>query len=82
MINEHNHSVLMKLGNDDVQIFGGAAFVHDINDIVKYLPYVINISARKGFDIAENCRKFCYICSTDPVLVEAYMGITFEELGK
>ena len=73
---------LSKLGNNDVQIFGGAIYVHNIHDIVKYLPYVINISARKGFDVAENCRKFCHICSIDPMLVETYMGITFEELTK
>ena len=79
MINNHNYSMLDK---NDMQIFGGVAFVHNINDIIKYLPYVINTSARKGFDVAENCRKFCYLCSTDPVLVEAYMGITFEELIK
>ena len=70
-----------KYGNA-IPIFGGAIFVHNIEDIIHTLPHVIH-SAKffKWHDTPANaCRTFCHLCFTDPALVECAIGMKFEKL--
>ena len=65
-----------------IAIFGGAASVQTIDDIVGALPYIIKMV--KFYEWCESpadaCRTFCHLCFTDPKLVEAYIGMKFEKL--
>lgn len=72
-----------KYGNA-IPIFGGAIFVHNIEGIVRSLPHIIHSAKFFGWHdtLAGACRTFCSLCFTDYMLVEAYIGIRFEELCK
>lgn len=71
-----------------IPVFGGALWAYeyaekgDIKSFVKYLPNVISEAKfRKWHEgIAGALRRFCRICLVDPMLIEAYLGIRFEEL--
>ena len=67
-----------------IAIFGGAASVQTIDDIVGALPYIIKMVEFYEWheSPADACRRFCHLCFTDPKLVEAYLGMTFEKLIK
>jgi hypothetical protein len=67
-----------------VPIFGGARCVKNIEDIVRMLPDVIHSAKFFGWHdtLAGACRTFCSLCFTDYMLVEAFIGIRFEELCK
>lgn len=72
-----------KYGNA-IPIFGGALWVHDIETLVSSLPHIIHSAKFFGWHdtLAGACRTFCSLCFTDYMLVEAYIGIRFEELCK
>jgi hypothetical protein len=67
-------------------VLGGACFAiehtHNFAEFVMYLPHVI--SSAKFYNYhetpAQACRTFCHLCLVDPMLVEVYLGMTFEEL--
>lgn len=65
-----------------IPIFGGAIWVKGLDDLVRMLPSVIH--SAKFFKwhagLADACRQFCHLCFIDPMLVEVYIGMTFEEL--
>jgi hypothetical protein len=67
-----------------IAIFGGARLVQGLDDIIRMLPSVIHSAKFFGWHdtIANACRTFCSLCFTDYMLVEAYIGIRFEELCK
>jgi hypothetical protein len=67
-----------------IAIFGGARLVRNIEDIVRMLPSVIHSAKFFGWHdtLAGACRTFCSLTFTDYALVEAYIGINFEELCK
>lgn len=66
-----------------IAIFGGAASVQTIDDIVGALPYIIKMVEFYEWheSPADACRRFCHLCFTDPKLVEAYLGMKFEEVA-
>lgn len=75
-----------------IPVFGGADIAYaracgedpSLKVFVNYLPPVA--SAAKYFKwhegVAGALRRFCHICLVDPALVEAYLGIKFEEVEK
>jgi hypothetical protein len=65
-----------------IAIFGGARLCNNIADIVRMLPDLIHSAKFFGWHdtLANACRTFCHLCFTDPMLVELYIGIKFEEL--
>lgn len=67
-----------------IAIFGGAYFVQSIEDIIQMIPSVIHSAKFFGWHdtLADACRTFCSLCFTDYMLVEAFIGIRFEELCK
>lgn len=67
-----------------IPIFGGAIWVKDIEGIIQALPHVIHSAKFFGWHdtLANACRTFCSLCFTDYMLVEAYIGMRFEELCK
>ena len=89
------HFLINKLADEHdnaTAIFGGALFAHkylssdspNLDEFIKYLPTVIS-HARffkwHGGEV-DALRVFCQICSIDPMLIEAYIGMTFEQLCK
>lgn len=69
-----------------IPVLGGALFAYDHTDnfaeFVRYFPTVIyNAKFFNWHDTPANAlRTFCHICLVDPMLIEVYLGITFEEL--
>jgi hypothetical protein len=67
-----------------IPIFGGAIFIDgtDFEKVALYLPSIIrNAEFFKWHDtLANACRVFCHCLFVDPMLVEALIGSTFEEL--
>lgn len=73
-----------------IPVFGGALWAYeyakksDIKTFVTYLPHVISEAKFRGWHegAVGALRRFCRICLVDPMLIEAYLGIKFEELIK
>ena len=67
-----------------IAIFGGAIFVKDIDGIIASLSHIIKTAPFFEWheSVADACRRFCHLCDTDPMLIELYMGMTFETLLK
>ena len=67
-----------------IPIFGGAIFMENatLEQIALYLPHIVRSAEffRWHDTLANACRTFCHCLFVDPALVEAYIGITFEEL--
>ena len=65
-----------------IPIFGGALWVDGIEKLVKSLPNVVSEVKFRGWHegAAGACRTFCHLCLIDPMLVEAYIGMKFEQL--
>lgn len=66
-----------------IPIFGGAIFIDgkDMKTVALYLPHIIR-SAQffKWHDtIANACRVFCHCLFIDPMLMELYIGESFED---
>lgn len=66
-------------------VFGGAYFASgvDIATFCEFLPGVVRNA--KFFQwhegVAGALRRFCRLCLVDPALVEAYLGMKFEEVS-
>jgi hypothetical protein len=75
---------LQEKHSNAIPIFGGAIFMDGSNleSVALYLPSIIrNAEFFKWHDtLANACRTFCHCLFKDPTLIEAYIGITFEEL--
>lgn len=67
---------------DAIAIFGGALWVEDISSLIGSLAHVISEAKFRNWHegLAGACRTFCHMCLVDPMLVEAYMGMKFEDL--
>lgn len=67
-----------------IPIFGGALWVDSIEKLITGLPHVIHSAKFWNWHegIAGACRTFCHLCLIDPMLVEAYIGMRFEQLIK
>lgn len=69
--------------NNAIPIFGGAIFLDgsDIYNVATYLPAIIrNAEFFRWHDtLANACRTFCHILFIDPMLMEAYIGSSFED---
>lgn len=67
-----------------IPIFGGAIFMDgaDLEAMALYLPHIIRSAEFfKWHDTPANaCRTFCHCLFIDPILMEAYLGTTFEDL--
>ena len=69
-------------------IFSGAYWAHqaiisgNMADFVSFLPAVITNVKFYGWHetIPQALRRFCHLCLVDPALVEAYLGMKFEEV--
>ena len=66
-----------------IPIFGGALHIDgDLGKLVACIPSIIHDA--KFFkwheDMPTTIRRFCHLCFVDPALVEAYIGMTFEQL--
>lgn len=74
---------LQEKHSNAIPIFGGAIFIDgaDIYKVSLYLPSIIrNAEFFKWHNtLANACRVFCRCLFVDPMLVEAYIGSTFEE---
>jgi hypothetical protein len=74
-----------------IAVLGGAYFaitcVHgdniDMDQFVMFLPDVINKAQFFGWHegIVGALNRFCHICLVDPALIEAYIGMRFEEVA-
>ena len=75
-----------------VPIFGGAPLAYmeihkeepNFDGFIGYLAHVIDEAKfRRWHDgIAGALRTFCHLCLVDPALVEAYLGVRFEQIEK
>ena len=73
-----------------IPVFGGAlhASKHincdtpNFGKFISYFPDLINsVKFYKWHESAvEALRRFCHICYVDPMLVEAYLGVRFEDI--
>lgn len=69
--------------NNTIPIFGGAIFIDgsDLDKVALYLPSIIrNAEFFKWHDtLANACRVFCHCLFIDAMLMEAYIGSSFED---
>lgn len=67
-----------------IGIFGGAIWIDgsDLENVATYLPSIIRNAEFFGWHdtLANACRVFCHCLFIDPMLMESYIGITFEDL--
>lgn len=74
-----------------IAVLGGAYFaiecVHgehlDMEQFVLFLPDVINKARFFGWHegVVGALNRFCHLCLVDPSLIEAYIGMRFEEVA-
>ena len=86
---EKRLSVLIDKYDNALAVFGGAYYaesiaqVGDIATFCEFLPGVMR--SAKFFKwhegVAGALRRFCHLCCVDPMLVEAYLGMKFEEVS-
>jgi hypothetical protein len=65
-----------------IPIFGGALWVHDIEDVINSFPHIVSEVKFRGWHegLAGAFRTFCHLCFIDPMLVEISIGMRFEQL--
>jgi hypothetical protein len=73
-----------------IPVFGGALWAYEsvsgenvnFKEFVSYFPTVVSNARFYGWHegVVGALRRFCRICLVDPNLIEAYLGIRFEEL--
>lgn len=73
-----------------IPVFGGALGAYnyinndkpDLDSFVKCLNHVIHSAKFYNWHegVAGALRRFCHLCYVDPMLIERYIGITFEEV--
>lgn len=85
-------TALAEKHDNAIPVFGGALGAYeyinsdnpDFKSFVGYLPSVV--SGAKFFKWYEGVvgalRTFCHLCFVDPALIECYIGMSFEEVGK
>ena len=88
---EHIYEQLLKMENG-VAVLGGAYHAYDCMnseniDIHKFCEYLLSCvqpAIYFGFEggIKNALNTFCHLCLVDPMLIEAYLGIRFEEVAK
>ena len=73
---------MQKVEPNTIAIFGGAIWVTDIKELIEFLPAVVRNAKIYKWErgLADACRRFCHLCSIDPMLGEAYIGTKFENL--
>lgn len=66
-----------------IPIFGVALWIDGVEELVDCLPNLIDKVRFYGWhDTPANaCRTLCHLCFVDPMLIEAYIGMTFEQLA-
>ena len=75
-----------KSNPNTIPVLGGArlAIEHTDNfgEFVTYFPHVVHSAKFFGWvgGASSALRSFCHLCLVDPMLVEAYLGMTFEKL--
>lgn len=54
----------------------------NLSDFIQFIPNVAFNARFYNYDmgIANALRTFCHLCFVDPMLVEVYLGMTFEEV--
>lgn len=67
-----------------IPIFGGAIWIDptDTDRIINHLPSIIKSAQiwKWHAGLADACRQFCYCLFVDPMLIESYIGMKFEQL--
>ena len=77
-----------ELHPNTIPVLGGAYFAIDHTDnfaeFVGYFPHVVSSAKFFGYEggAVKALRTFCHLCLVDPMLVEVYLGMTFEQLTK
>lgn len=74
-----------------IAVFGGAQFAYkyahgdtmDLTEFALFLPYVANDARffRWHEGVVGALKRFCNLCLVDPALIEAYIGMRFEEVA-
>ena len=81
---------LSKTYANAIPIFGGAPLAYteihreipNFDGFIGYLAHVIDEAKRRQWHegIEGALKEFCHLCLVDPMLVESYLGITFEQI--
>ena len=90
---ESVYNAIMSLADkydNAIPVFGGALYAHkhisgNIVDFGEFVNYLSRLPSNVKFyhwheSAAQAARRFCHLCYVDPMLIEAYLGITFDEL--
>ena len=66
-----------------IPIFGVALWIDGVEELVDCLPNLINSVKFYGWHEtpADACRRLCRLCFVDPALIEAYLGVKFEQIA-
>ena len=67
-----------------IPIFGVALWIDGVEELVDCLPNLIDDVKFYGWHEtpANACRTLCRLCFVDPALIEAYIGMKFEQLNE
>ena len=81
---------IISMGNDAVAVMGGAYWaaqeVHkDEPNFEVFIGYLFTMITHAKFfnwheSIPQAMRTFCHLCFVDPTLIEAYIGMKFEDI--
>lgn len=85
---EQNILALCDKYDNALGVFGGAYFASSIaenGDIATFCEFLPGVVRNAKFfqwheGVAGALRRFCRLCLVDPALVEAYLGMKFEEV--
>ena len=80
----HYIEALAEKHPDAIPVFGVALWTDpaSIDSIIEHLPTVIREAQFRKWHagLADACRTFCHCLFVDPALIEAYIGMKFEQL--
>ena len=85
-MNQATRNILQELADqypDALPIFGCAIWVDgNLDKLISYIPHIVHeVKFRKWHESTiDAIRRFCHLCFVDPALVEAYIGMRFEQL--
>ena len=73
-----------------IAVFGGAYWAHQVvisGKFDEFIPFLGTVIRHAKFyrwheSIPQALRRFCHLCLVDPTLVEAYLGMSFEQLAQ
>lgn len=84
---KHNIECLDSKYPNAIPVFGGALWVYHDNafDSQRFIAGLSHVTENAKFfkwheGIAGAMRRYCHICMVDPIVVEATLGMKFEEL--